>query len=71
MLKQAIAADGFLGCMHSLMLMDDTVIMATSRQMCIRKLGIVLDYCKEYRMKLNESKTIFFVVNHKDMIEMS
>lgn len=64
MLKQSVQADGFLGAMHVLLLMDDAVIMATSREMCMRKVNIVLEYCSEYGMKLNDKKTKFFVINH-------
>ena len=63
MLKQAIQVDGFLGSLHCLLLMDDAVILATSREMCFRKLHIVLKYCDEYGMVLNEKKSKFFVIN--------
>ena len=67
MIKRAIAVDGFLGTLHALLLMDDTVILATSRDMCIKKLNVVIDYCRNYGMVLNENKTNFFVVNHGDI----
>ena len=38
MLKDAIPVDSFLGNLHVLLLMDDTVIVATSREICIKKL---------------------------------
>lgn len=64
MLRQAVQADGFLGALHALLLMDDTIILATSREMCIRKLRVVINYCNEYGMQLNERKTKFFVINN-------
>ena len=45
------------------MLMDDTVILATSRESLEMKLGILKDYCDEYGMQINEKKTEFMVVN--------
>ena len=65
MLKETIREDGFLGTLHLLLLMDDTVIMATSREMCLKKLEVVVKYCTEYGMMLNEKKTKFFVINHE------
>ena len=43
--------------------MDDAVILATNRTMCIKKLEVLSKYCNEYGMIINESKTKFFVVN--------
>ena len=63
MLKNEIAADVFLGNLHTMLLMDDAVIVATSREMCERKMNIVLRFCSEYGMLINEKKTKFFVVN--------
>ena len=63
MLKNAIANDGFLGCLHALLLMDDTVILATSREMCESKLNVVVKYCQEFGMCMNAKKTKFFVIN--------
>ena len=63
MMKERIGTDGFLRGLHALLLMDDTVIVATSRSMCERKFKILLDYCTEYGMVVNSSKTKFFVVN--------
>lgn len=36
MLREAVASDGFLGALNVLLLMDDAVILATSREMCIK-----------------------------------
>ena len=63
MIKESVQSDGFLGRLHALMLMDDTVIMATSRENCLKKLDAVLKFCEEYGMEINEKKTKFFVIN--------
>ena len=59
MVKESVLNDGFLGSLHILMLMDDTVIMATSREKCLRKLDAVLKFCEEYGMEINEKKLSF------------
>ena len=66
MIKETLPVDGFLGTLHCLLLMDDTVILATSRDMCKRKLDILFDFCNEYGMILNEKKSKFFVINGDD-----
>ena len=63
MVKTRSRPDGFLSWLHLLMLMDDTVILATSRESLVEKLGILKDYCDEYGMQINEKKTEFMVVN--------
>ena len=63
-IKEAVPVDGFLGELHALMLMDDTVILATSREMCLNKFNAVLDYCENYGMEINEKNTKFMVINH-------
>lgn len=67
MIRQVTPIDGFLGSLHALMLMDDTVILATSRDMCVEKLDAVLNYCSEYGMEINERKTRFFVINNEQV----
>ena len=63
MIKEAVPNDVFLGQLHTLMLMDDTVILATTREACLKKLTAVLNYCEEYGMEINVKKTKFFVIN--------
>ena len=63
MIKNAIVADCFLGALHALLLKDDTVVLATSREMCKAKLKVVIQYCQEFGMQLNIKKTKYFVVN--------
>ena len=45
------------------MLMDDTVIFATSRDTMIEKLKILDEYCEESGMIMNEGKTKFMALN--------
>ena len=63
MVKSAFEADGFLGSLHMLMLMDDTVLFATSREKLIEKFQKCQDYCEEYGMSINQKKTQFMVIN--------
>ena len=63
MIKEKIGMDGFLGSMHTLLLMDDTVIVSTSRKKMEEKLDVLVEYCDTYGMVINEKKTKFFVVN--------
>ena len=63
MIKSRSVCDGFLSWVHLLMLMDDTVIFATSRKKLEEKLAILKEYCDEYGMIVNEVKTEFMVVN--------
>ena len=45
-----------------LVFMGDTVIMVTCRSIMLEKLVVLQNYCLEYGMKVNQSKTKFFVV---------
>ena len=63
MVRSKSPLDGFLSWLHVLMLMDDTIIFATSREKLVEKLGILNEYCVEYGMQVNESKTEFMVIN--------
>ena len=58
--------DGWLGLLHILLLMDDTVIFSTTREGAIWKFQRVLDYCDQYGMKVNHAKTKFLNVNTDD-----
>ena len=57
MVKAAFQDDGFLGSLHMLMLMDDTVLFATSREKLIEKFQKCQDFCEEYGMSINQKKT--------------
>ena len=43
--------------------MDDTILLATSRERCIEKLGILSEFCSRSGMVINVSKTKFMVIN--------
>ena len=45
------------------MLMDDTVILATSRDQLRKKLHILNEFCQESGMVINEDKTKFMVIH--------
>lgn len=63
MIKEGCDMDGFLNWLHILVLMDDTVLLATCRRNMIKKLSILKQYCEDYGMIINQSKTKFFVIN--------
>ena len=63
LVKEGMGLDGFLSWLHILVLMDDTVLLGTTRDSIIAKVRILKDYCSEYGMVVNESKTKFFVLN--------
>ena len=46
-----------------LLLMDDTVILATTRERCLQKVSILLEFCENSGMEINVSKTKFMVLN--------
>ena len=62
-MKDTCPPDSFLGWLHMLMLMDDTVILASTRERAIEKLHILEEFCASSGMIINESKTQFMVVN--------
>ena len=62
-MKEQCELDGYLGWLHTLMLMDDTIILATSRQSCLKKLSILMDYTSDFGMRVNEGKTKFMALN--------
>ena len=65
LVKQS-ADDGFLTWLHLLMLMDDTVIVATSREKLCEKLSILVVWCNGCGMVINEDKTKFMAFNCVD-----
>ena len=58
--------DGFLGALHILMLMDDTILFASSKENLVKKFQICQNYCAEYGMSINQGKTKFMVINGED-----
>ena len=63
MVKQKCNPEPFIDWLHTLIYMDDTVLLATTRDNMIKKFRIVCEFCEEYGMKVNEDKTKFFVIN--------
>ena len=63
LIRRSVERDGFLGALHLLLLMDDTVILATTRESCMLKLRALVDYCDDYGMRVNLKKTKFMVIN--------
>ena len=61
--KEQCPDDGFLGWSHALLLMDDTVILSTTREGCEQKIKVLKDFCDQYGMEINEKKTKFMVIN--------
>ena len=59
LVKGRSGRDGFLEWLHLLMLMDDTVIFATSRQQLCKKLNVLVEWCDKSGMVINEDKTEF------------
>ncbi len=49
------------------MLMDDTIIFATSRARMFEKLEILHEYCESHGMLVNQPKTKLMVLNGDDM----
>ena len=47
--------------------MDDTVLLASDREKCLEKVDILLDFCNDSGMVINEGKTKFMVINGTDM----
>ena len=61
-IKSGCEFDGFLQWLHNLVLMDDTVLLLTTKCNMLKKISLLQDYCTEYAMKINQSKTKFFVI---------
>ncbi len=62
-IKQGSNYDGFLRWLHMLVMMDDTVLLSTSRNNMLKKLSLLQEYCIEYGMRVKQSKTKFFVLS--------
>ena len=60
MIKQSFKDDGFLGGLHILMLMDDTVLLSTTREGIIEKFRRCQDFCKEYFSGWQDLKGVHF-----------
>ena len=58
--------DGVLGWLHLLVLMDDTVIIATSHENLCKKLDILAKWCDQSGMVINEDKTQYMSFNSSE-----
>ena len=58
-----LADDSFLVNLHLMVLMDDTVLLGTTRNKIIKKYEILMDFCENYGMRVNELKTKLMVIN--------
>ena len=67
MWKARCSPEPILGWLHCLMLMDDTIIFATSREKMMEKLQILDKYCVENGMRVNASKTKLMVINGRPL----
>ena len=63
LIKNGCDHDGFLQWLHVLVLMDDTVLLSTTRRNMEVKLTLLQNYCNDYGMLINQSKTKFFVIH--------
>ena len=63
LIKETCQPEGFLSWLHLLMLMDDTVLLATSRENIIKKVKMLNQFCARYGMVINEGKTKLMVIN--------
>ena len=63
MIKQNCPLDGFLAWMHIMVMMDDTVLLSTTKQGMEYKIGILYEFCNSHGMIVNDSKTKFMVIN--------
>eukprot|EP00914_Ancora_sagittata_P013201 GHVO01025696.1.p2 GENE.GHVO01025696.1~~GHVO01025696.1.p2 ORF type:complete len:105 (-),score=19.67 GHVO01025696.1:184-498(-) len=65
-MKSKCPPDGYLQWLHVLMLMDDTIILASNRQRAQEKVRTLTSFCEKYGMVVNEKKTKFMVINGDD-----
>jgi hypothetical protein len=61
-----LGPDDWLGDLHTLMFMDDTVLLATSRQQMSTKLAALKRSTDDIGMIINESKSQFICINSDD-----
>ena len=63
LIKNGCDVDGFLVWLHTLVLMDDTVLLSTTRHGMQRKLSLLNEYCKGHGMCVNNVETNFLALN--------
>ena len=62
LIKENCRSEGFLQWLHLLVLMDDTVLLATTTVNMLSKLKLLKEFCENYGIKINKPKTNFFVI---------
>ena len=65
MINENCREDDFLGILHILMLMDDTVLFSTTRPGLMKKFKPTLHYCNEYNVVINQKKTKYMIISNK------
>lgn len=63
LIKNGCDVDGIFVWLLTFVLMDDTVLLSTTRQGMQRKLTLLNGYCRDYGMGVNNVKTKFFALN--------
>ena len=62
-MMKTLGNDSFLCDLYLMVLMDDTVLVGSSKEMIIKKFDILMKFCQQYGMEVNELKTKLMVVN--------
>ena len=57
-LKSVCDSDEYLCSLHSLMMMDDTALLATSRETLLKRFDALVEFCEEYDMQINEDNLL-------------
>ena len=63
LIKHYCEPDGSLNDLHVLLFMEGTVLLATTRDLFVKKFNVVYELCLNYGMKVNGSKTNYMVIN--------
>ena len=48
MIKESSGSDGYLGGLHTLLLIDNAILLATTREQLEKKFKVVQKFCREY-----------------------
>ena len=60
---KVLGNDSFLGDLHLMVLMDDTVLLGSTRELIIKKFEVLMKFCEQYGMIVNDLKTNLLVIN--------
>lgn len=63
LIKNNCGIDDFLQWLHVLVLMDDTVLLSTTRVGIVRKFTLLRNFCDSHGMEINAKKTKFMVLH--------